>query len=140
MGSGSLTALTLPTLGSIGWTYQLYVFPSASSSKPPRRTTNPGVQVRTTSDAGGNLIGRWTYATYLASNTAGQLVNTVTDPLGNQHVRYFSVSTTNGYGPGPNVFDYGRPYTPNTSYGNLFLSEQVFDSGGTLRRESDHAI
>jgi hypothetical protein len=133
-GSGSLTALTLPTLGSLGWAYQQYVFPSASSPTKPRRTGNPGVQVRTTSDARGNLVGRWTYATYLASNTVGQLVNTVTDPLGNQHVRYFSVSTANSYGPGANVVDYGRPYTPNTPFGNLFLSEQVFDGGGSLRR------
>ncbi len=134
-GSGSLTSLTLPTLGSLGWAYQQYVFPSASSSKP-RRTSNPGVQIRTTSDAHGTPIGHWTYSTYLASNTGGQLVNTVTDPLGNQHVRYFSVSTAYGYGPGANVFDYGRPYTPNTPFGSLFLSEQVFDGGGTLKRTS----
>src|ERR1700674_4482870 len=133
-GSGSLTSLTLPTLGSLGWAYQSYGFPSASSPSKPRRTSNPGIQFRTTFDAFGNRIGRWTYSTYLASNTAGQLVNTVTDPLGNQHVRYFSVSTANSYGPGANVVDYGRPYTPNTSLGNLFLSEQVFDGGGSLRR------
>ena len=133
LGSGSLTALTLPTLGSIQWTYQQYAFPSASSSKP-RHTSNPGIQTRTTYDAGGNVIGRWSYVTYLASNTAGELVNTVTDPLGNQQVRYFSVATTNVYGPGANLFDYGREYTPNTANGNLFLSEKVLDAGGGLRR------
>jgi RHS repeat-associated protein len=135
-GSGSLISLTLPTLGRLGWAYQTYAFPSASSPTKPRRTSNPGIQYRSIFDATGNPnpIGRWTYSTYLASNTAGQLVNTVTDPLGNQHVRYFSVSTANSYGPGANVVDYGRPYTPNTSLGNLFLSEQVFDVSGTLWR------
>lgn len=135
-GSGSLTSLTLPTLGRLGWSYQTYQFPSASSPLKPRRTSNPGIQFRSIFDATGNPnpIGQWTYSTYLASNTAGQLVNTVTDPLGNQHVRYFSVSTANSYGPGANVVDYGRPYTPNTPLGNLFLSEQVFDGGGTLWR------
>ncbi|HEV3077070.1 MAG TPA: RHS repeat-associated core domain-containing protein [Thermoanaerobaculia bacterium] len=135
LGSGSLTALTLPTLGSVSWSYQTYSFPTASSTKA-RRTTNPGVQIRTVADARGTPIGHWTYSTYLASNTAAQQVNTVTDPLGNQHARYFSVSTAYGYGPGANVYDYGRPYTPNTTYGNLFLSEQVFDGGGNVKRTS----
>jgi RHS repeat-associated protein len=129
-GSGSLTALTLPTLGSLGWTYQRYVYPNASSPRP-RHTANPGVQTRSSYDAYGNLIGAWSYATSLNPN---ELVNAVTDPLGNQHVRYFSVNTTPTFGPGANLYDYGRQYTPNTTYGSLFLSEKVIDAAGILRR------
>jgi RHS repeat-associated protein len=131
--SGSLTALTLPTLGTIGWNYGIYNFPTASSVKP-RRQKNYGVATRTTFDALGNVVGQWSYATLLASSTSVQLVNTVTDPLGNRHVRYFSVATANVFGPGANLFDYGRQYTPSTPFGNLFLSEQVIDAAGIVRR------
>jgi YD repeat-containing protein len=130
--SGSLTSLTLPTLGSIGWTYSTYNFPSTSSGKP-RRQKNPGVVTRTTFDALQNVIGQWSYATALDSSQV-QLVNTVTDPLGNRHVRYFSVATANVYGPGANLFDYGRQYTPSTPFFNLFLSEQLIDAAGIVRR------
>jgi RHS repeat-associated protein len=135
-GSGSLTALTLPTLGSLGWAYGTYSFPS-TSALVQRQTYNTGVQSRTTFDAAGNVIGRWSYATSLTpngSNPPVELVNTVTDPLGNQHLRYFSVANANVYGPGANLYDYGRQYTPNTPYNGTFLSEKVLDSGGTLRR------
>jgi hypothetical protein len=94
---------------------------------------NPGVATRTTYDALNNVVGQWSYATSLGSSQV-QLVNTVTDPLGNQHVRYFSVATANVTGPGPNLYDYGRPYTPSTPLGSLFLSEQVIDAGGSVRR------
>jgi hypothetical protein len=129
-GSGSLTALTLPTLGSLGWTYQRYVYPVASSPRM-RHTANPGVATRGSYDASGSLIGAWSYATSLNPN---ELVNTVTDPLGNQHLRYFSVNTTPTFGPGANLYDYGRQYTPNTTSGSLFLSEKVIDAAGILRR------
>jgi RHS repeat-associated protein len=130
--SGSLTSLTLPTLGSIGWSYSTYNFPSTSSGKP-RRRSNPGVVTRATFDALHNLVGQWSYATALDSSQV-QLVNTVTDPLGNRRVRYFSVATANVTGPGANLYDYGRQYTPSTPFGNLFLSEQVIDAGGSARR------
>jgi hypothetical protein len=136
LGAGSLTGLTLPTLGSLGWTYQQYVYPSASSPRP-RHTSNPGVATRSSYDAYGNLIGAWSYATALTlngANPAVELVNTVTDPLGNQHVRYFSVATADTFAPGANLFDYGRQYTPNTTWGSLYLSEKVIDAGGVVRR------
>ena len=135
-GSASLTSLILPTLGRLDWTYQQYQFPTGSTGRS-RLTQTPGIQSRKTSDEHGNLIGLWTYATVLGSPiTSIQLVNTVTDPLSNQHVRYFSVSTANARGPGSNAYDYGRQYTPNTPYGsnNLYLSEQLIDSGGVVRR------
>jgi RHS repeat-associated protein len=144
LGSASLTSLTLPTLGSIAWSYGTYAFPNSSTSRP-RLTSNQGVFTRTTKDALGNTIGQWTYATSLATLTSPQLVNTVTDPLGNQHVRYFSVSTSTSYGPGANQYDYGRQYTPVTSYTPattiyagpplpLYLSEQVIDATGKVWR------
>ncbi len=139
-GSGSLTHLTLPTLGSIGWQYQVYYFPSGST-KIYYRTDNVGVASRTTTDALGNLVGTWTYATsdnaQNIANNSQQVVNTITDPLGNQRVHYFSVAVDSGYGPGPNLYDYGLPYTPLTtmpSNSNLFLSEQIYDAGGNLKR------
>jgi RHS repeat-associated protein len=137
-GSGSLTDLILPTLGSIGWTYQTYHFPTAGT-KVYYRQTNPGIQTRTTSDASGNRIGMWTYATSPAPPVnSPELVNTVTDALGNRWVRYFSVATDAlVFGPGANLYDYGRPYSPlQPMSGNptLFLSDQVFDAASNLKR------
>jgi RHS repeat-associated protein len=135
-GSASLTHLTLPTLGSLGWQYQVYNFP-ISSTKVAYKVNNPGVATRTTYDASNNVVGTWTYA-ISADSTDQQAVTSVTDPLGNRSVRYFSIATDVGvFGPGPNAPDYGRPYTPLTtlpSNPNLFLSEQVFDAAGVLRR------
>jgi YD repeat-containing protein len=135
--SGSLTGLTLPTLARISWGYQTYFFPT-----PGRRASNPGIATRTATDAAGNRIGQWTYTTTPTIEPGGasiELVNAVNDPAGNVTKRYFSTGPTGAggiYGPGSNVYDYARQYTPKTQLGTtgLYLSEQVFDSGGTLRR------
>jgi hypothetical protein len=57
-GSGSLLGLTLPTLGRIEWAYQIYFFPTGSSSREARQK-NLGVATRRTRDALGNLLGQW---------------------------------------------------------------------------------
>ncbi|HXO21358.1 MAG TPA: hypothetical protein VOA87_15710, partial [Thermoanaerobaculia bacterium] len=141
VGSGAIIGLPLPTLGRIEWTYQSYGFPSGAGTG--RRQHNLGVSTRTTKDASGAVLGQWTYTTVPTLEPFGapqqELVNSVVDPLGNRTVRYFSVAAGGGfgYGPGPNSFDYGRQYTPKTTYpgdSTLFLSSQVFDAGGTLKR------
>jgi RHS repeat-associated protein len=133
--SGSLTRLTLPTLGGLGWTYQLYTFPQAST-KIIDRQQNPGVATRTTYDQNGGVIGTWTYSTALTPQPVNtELVNTVTDPAGTRRLHYFSISTAAGYGPGT-LWDYGRPYSSLQPLAgtNLFLSEQVIGGSGNLRR------
>jgi len=135
--SGSLTGLTLPTLARISWSYQTYFFPTVG-----RRSNNPGVATRMVTDAAGSLLGQWTYTTTPTFEPLGasiELVNAVTDPAGNVTKRYFSTGPTTAsgtYGPGSNVYDYARQYTPKTQLGatGLFLSEQVFDASAALRR------
>jgi RHS repeat-associated protein len=141
--SGFLTHLGLPTFGSLEWTYQFYAFPTWSTSRA-YRTTNQGVATRTAKDASGATIGTWTYST---SSFPAYLQNTMQDPLGNSWIHYFSIagpgsSTPTQFGPGPNIYDYGRPYHPQaTLSGNnpptasdVFLSEQVVDAQSHLKR------
>jgi RHS repeat-associated protein len=143
-GSGSLAHLTLPTQGTLDWTYQQYYFPSASSTpnQRPFHTQNPGILTRTTFD--GANTATWTYSTTsnAPDGTTPFVMNQVTDPLGSRWQRYFSLSLANTFGPGPNAGDYGLQYNPTqTQSGNnpptasdVFLSEQVFDALGNLRR------
>jgi RHS repeat-associated protein len=144
-GSGSPAGLTLPTHGTLAWTYQQYFFP-APASRVYFRQNSPGVKTRTADD-GRNNVGTWNYATQL--NGITELVNTVTDPDGNRFVRYFSAAvsagtSSSGWGPDQNQYDYGKPYTPLSSIQGstvpgqsplpVGLSEQVFDALGSLRR------
>jgi hypothetical protein len=134
LDSGSLLGLTLPTLARISWGYQTYAFPASG-----RRSSNPGVATRTVTDAAGGRIGQWTYTTTPTAEPTGgvvELVNGVTDPAGNVTRRYFSIGLASSYGPGSNLYDYARQYTPKTQLGTtgLYLAEQVFDSAGALRR------
>ena len=142
--SGSLLHLTLPTAGTLDWTYQIYNFPSASASPNTRpfHSANPGVKTRTMFD--GTTAAVWTYTPSFNSpdGTTPYTMNEVVDPLGSRFDRYFSLSLANGLAPGPNAYDYGTQYNPTqTESGNnpptstdLFLSEQVFDAAGNLRR------
>jgi hypothetical protein len=143
-GSGSLQHLTLATMGTLDWTYQLYYFPSASSTPNTRpfHTQNLGVLTRTTFD--GSTSATWNYSTTnnAPAGTTPFVMNEVTDPLGSRWDRFFSLSLGNTFAPGPNAFDYGLEYNPlQTQSGNnpptasdVFLSEQVFDALGTLKR------
>ncbi|HSS75722.1 MAG TPA: hypothetical protein VLV54_03165, partial [Thermoanaerobaculia bacterium] len=80
-GSGNLTALNLPTLGRMEWTWQTFQFPTGSTSKPHLQA-NPGVATRTMKGATGTILGTWTYAQTSDQPlvTTPETKTTVTDP------------------------------------------------------------
>jgi RHS repeat-associated protein len=139
--SGSLLGLTLPTLGRIEWTYQIYQFPMGTSSRESRQK-NHGVATRTTRDALGNVLGRFTYATALtpdsSSPDAQELVNTVTDPFGKKVERHFSVSHVAAHTATDwTVYEYGAQISHYPTAGQpagLYLSARTYDGAGTLLR------
>ncbi|HEY0780880.1 MAG TPA: hypothetical protein VGE98_00380, partial [Thermoanaerobaculia bacterium] len=136
--SGSIQALNLPTLGRLEWTYQTYAFP-IQSSKYLHRQQAPGVATRTEKDAVGAVLGTWTYATSLTPGNPGQeLVNGVTDPLGNRTVRYFSVFPSGTPSGGWDAHEYSLPLTHNAAdaTGQRFLSTQTYNAAGTLLRST----
>ncbi len=132
-GAGDLLGLQLPTLGRVEWTYTTYKFPAANT---PWRSKNQGVATRTTKNEQGAVLGTWTYTTSLPVGETHQLVNSVTNPLGQRTDHYFSVALDNSIA-GWSGCDYGQPFTRNVSVGGtapLFLSSQTFRTSGALFR------
>src|SRR5262249_58075264 len=88
--SGSLTGLTLPTLGRFAWTYQSYRFPSGSARG--RRQLNRGVATRTLLDANGGTIRQWSHSTSLTPRPPppppGELGNTGAHPPRHRRPRH----------------------------------------------------
>ena len=130
--SGRIRALELPTGGRLEWTYQTYTFPRREGpiSLPPAATqafeTSVGVATRTFVNADGSVDGTWVYETALTPNFGGggpgvpqsnELVNTVTDPLGNKTVSYFSVDLEGFAFTGDwSIYDYGLPFYPRPGH------------------------
>ena len=61
--AGEITALRLPALGRMEWTWQKYTFPAGSSQKLSLQS-NPGVATRGMRDPGGAIIGATSYPRY----------------------------------------------------------------------------
>ena len=138
--AGNLTALRLPTLGRMEWTWQKNWFPTGSSNKPHLQT-NPAVATRGMRNGDGTMQGAWSYT--LAPGFPGALsskehTTTVIDPLGHKTVNYFSSAIDASY-TGWSTYDYSLPFTRNQTLNvavgvDLNLSRQVYNSGGTLLR------
>src|SRR5262249_50308805 len=114
--SGRLSSMQLPTLGRIGWSYTTYSYVSSGTQTAlaPLYRTNIGVGTRVLYDANGAETGRGTYSPTLkpAGLEDRELSNSVTTPLGDKTIYYFSVNTT-ANGPEWNKSDYGLPLTKN---------------------------
>ncbi len=140
--SGSIRGLKLPTLGKIEWTYQDYQFPSNALVRPYRQN-RAGVGTRRALDSAGALLGQWSYATSLTpSGLSGpqgtvyeQMVNSVTDPLGNRREHYFSVYI-DGAVSSFEKEDYSLPFTKYDSNGGRFLSVRMYDAANVLKRST----
>ncbi len=138
---GSILSLVLPTQGKVAWTYQAYVFPH-DGNKPHRQRSN-GVATRTLYDAAGVPLGpAWQYTTAMRQyvgtpSTPMELVNTVTDPLGNKTESFFSVAL-NDFNPPWKLVEYGLPLARSApdATGNRFLSTKTYVAGGALLRSS----
>jgi RHS repeat-associated protein len=160
--SGLLSFAQLPTRGTISWAYRTYTMPTPACTFHPHVRTSAGVWTRTYDDGNGNNGAPappvWTYVPALSqppplSNQtcedtgplgrpyappSEEMTNTVTDPLQNQVVNYFSVWPPGQPVPVPSAFDpveYGLPLTRFThcdinpdcaAAGNNLLSTLVY--------------
>ena len=140
-GTGSILRLVLPTQGQVGWTYRDYEFPQ-EGNKVHRRRSN-GVASRTLYDAAGVPLGpSWLYTTalrqYMGTPSAPmEIVNTVTDPLGNKTESFFSVAL-NDFNPPWKLVEYGLPLArlePDGT-GNRFVSTKNYAGATSLVRSS----
>ncbi|MGA7617466.1 MAG: hypothetical protein WBX15_20060, partial [Thermoanaerobaculia bacterium] len=116
---GSIRTMTLPTGGSLEYTYEMYTF---GGDEPGNITHPDGVGWRIARDAAGQEIGRWRYSQALTGHASGglfiptQSLTTVTDPQGNEQLYYFCAKQG----------DYGMPYTPDIPDGEgRYLSTEA---------------
>jgi RHS repeat-associated protein len=145
---GNLTAWTLPTLGSLNWTWQTVFFPTGSTPKPAL-LTNPAVATRVMMNPDQSVQGTWTYAyspTLPVGNEGKEHTTSVTDTLHHRTVNYFSIAVDPSY-TAPSQYDYSLPFTPDplsviTGSGGtlLHLSRQTFDdsSGNPVLLRSEY--
>ena len=136
--TGLLQRLRLPTKGSVEWDYMLYKFPSTSTTRGIWQKT-PGVSVRRILDAAGSRVGQWTYGTALSGGTNAHetlLTNSVTDPLGNQTRRFFSVCVGNCSDAVNGPYEYGLPVGRDVGGDGTgrFLSTQLLDASSVAVR------
>jgi len=128
--SGAIQAMTLPTLGRLEWTWQDYQFPSGSTKAPAWRFSS-GVLTRAIRNPDGVIHGVWSYQTILTPDAATgkerELVNKVSDPLGNSTVSYFSVFPDEDLATGWSAYDYSYrspaspPMAPDVSSRRGFM-------------------
>ena len=147
--NGMLTSMTLPTGGTVKWTYQQWELPTFGCLGRPAYQESVGISQRTVTDLNGGNPATWSYAKQrffqfgVGGCKAGQPESwqeeqtTVTDPQKNDTVYYFSVLPVSALNPAgiPTVTGvYADPaeqslpltrrvQSPQNS--NLFLSEQV---------------
>jgi RHS repeat-associated protein len=145
VSGGNLLGITLPTLGRMEWTWQTFHFHAGSSGKIQLQS-NPGVATRTMRNAAGSVLGTWTYTQFPTqpSFTQNEVTTTVTDPLGNRIVNYFSSSVDANF-TGWSTYDYSLPFTRNTTLNvapgiDLNLSRQTFASGSSVPLRSEYVL
>jgi RHS repeat-associated protein len=143
--AGNLLGITLPTLGRMEWTWQTFHFHGGSSGKIQLQS-NPGVATRTMRNAAGTVLGTWTYTQFPAqpSFTENEATTTVTDPLGNRIVNYFSAAVDASL-TGWSTYEYSLPFTHNTTLNvapgvDLNLSRQTFASGSSVPLRSEYVL
>ena len=139
--SGNITGLTLPTLGRMEWTWQLYHFPGGSTGKFHGQS-NPGVATRKLINVGGTApnSGTWTYVHSPATATSSirESTTAVTDPLGHTTTNYFSTALDQSF-TGWSTYEYSLPFTRNVTLNvapgvDLNLSRRVRSASGALLR------
>ncbi|MFY9824701.1 MAG: RHS repeat-associated core domain-containing protein [Thermoanaerobaculia bacterium] len=142
--AGNLLAITLPTLGRMEWSWQTFNFPSGSTGKFQLQS-NPGVATRTMRNAAGSVVGTWTY-THLPSLPGAmdrESTTTMTDPLGNRIVSYFTTAV-DGNLTGWSTYEYSLPFTHNTTLtagsSVLNLSRQTFAAGSSVPLRSEYVL
>jgi RHS repeat-associated protein len=145
VSAGNLLGITLPTLGRMEWTWQTFHFHAGSSGKTQLQS-NPGVASRTMRNAAGAVLGTWTYTQFPTqpSFAENEVTTTVTDPLGNRIVNYFSSAVSASF-TGWSLYDYSLPFTRNTTLNvapgvDLNLSRQTFAAGSSVPLRSEYVL
>jgi YD repeat-containing protein len=151
--SGVLTRLVLPTLGSVGWSYNIIRFGGITSHRSPGIEMPIGVTARTTYDANGTALGTWDYVRFhshadfcdsslcagtppCSSGRPRQMTVFITDPpadgVQKTTINYFSnferIEDPNGEScpaAGWVSAEHGMPFTRYASYNQRFLSSDV---------------
>ena len=139
--NGAIRGLTLPTFGRLEWDYQTYAFPIDSSMRPFRQRSAGVAQRRLRTSPTDPNPYVWTYTPAItppvpAGSAAEELVNTVTDPLGNITKNYFAIFARSNVQPnnGTSLFEYGLPISHLTADGSgRFLSTRTFNGAGLIR-------
>ncbi len=138
---GVISALTLPTLGKMEWSYQVFRLPAEGCS-PLGYNRSPGVKTKIHKDAAGVELGRWEYTQTLSQPPPYDISicfegfnpppeeskTTVVSPLKDKTHYYFSVwpnldNTPTGF----TSAELGLPFTRFQSSGGRFLSTQTED-------------
>ena len=135
--SGRLANMQLPTMGKIDWAYQRYNFtsPSCASTLSTIYRANTGIASRRMTDMGGAVAGVWNFvpAVKTLNDPArcadeGEMTNTVTTPLGDKTVHYFSVNVAGTSSASWNRSNYALPLTKRVSDSQLrYLSREILD-------------
>ncbi len=140
---GRLLRMTLPTRGQLEWTYQTYHMVSQNASIlcnqfKPQVWLEKSIGVATRTVRQGAVTGTWTYGTSIEPSIpldpfgtchqpSRERQTSVTSPLGDRTVHYFSMAGFPSDGWRPE--EYGLPLTHYQAdgTGTRFLSSQVFD-------------
>jgi hypothetical protein len=134
--TGTMTKMTLPTGGAIGWEYDAYLLPTKGCDIPsdgPAVNATPGVSRKSVYDANGNAAGVWSYRQFLAEPVpvadicppdeekhpltyygVEHSITAVTDPFDRTTRHYFaawSEDNVTAHASANQRLDYGLPFT-----------------------------
>jgi hypothetical protein len=135
---GTLERLDLPTGGRLEWTYQIYHFITLDPDYPEYDVVEQSTGVLTKTvlneegecDGGGSCT--WLYDSQTIDNEHRKTL--MTTPLGDTHVSYFRQQRPHPDAPPFTGWDQGLPFTADVTEAGLFLSQEIYNVGGTLLR------
>jgi RHS repeat-associated protein len=143
---GAITKLTLPTLGSVQWTFRKYMIKSSACETFAWANAQPGVATRTLLDASGVSLGASSYTPLQAVQTTitcgetglpgavlDEFSNTAITPSKDKIVYYYSTwAGPTASAAGSLKYEYSLPFTriahtTSPSYSDRYLSTEIYD-------------
>lgn len=141
---GTIQRLTLPTKGSIEWTYRQYRFVDSVITLGPYEDQiilgyGTGVATKSVKEPSGSCYGgtscTWTYTPKSSSAAPFERSLTLTNPLGDETVYHFD---ENPYRQQYGGWEYGLPLKKSVTDGaGRYLSQEIYDgpvTGGNKKR------
>jgi hypothetical protein len=133
--TGCIRSLRTPTGALYSWEWQNWTIPPGNKAQRTAKP-NPGVSERTIYDSYQGKTATWSYSS-TASDSQGNLcgsgthyaqkITTVEQPDGSSTRHYFITSGL-GSNCSPN-WEYGLPYSSNTTLDGMALSSEILDPG-----------